>query len=165
MAKKNTMAITKDSQIFRRSLALVAQELCPIELFIEFNMAILEDRNPRLVRNKVTNTYSFEDAPKGSPGPSLEMKYQAMKFLKECGYGLPAQNHYIEAEIKSQVALSGSSVGNAVAQIPYELLLALRDAVGSTSTRTDVDIKALPERDEPVDAEFTEAEYTMEDED
>ncbi len=149
------MAITKDSQIFRRSLADVAQELCPPELFIQFHLAILEDRNPRLVRNKVTNTYSFEDSPRGSPTPSLEAKQISLKFLKEAAHGLPAQSHYIDAEIRSQVALSGTAVGNAVAQIPYELLLALRDAVGSTNTRTDVDIKALPE---PAEADYAMAE-------
>jgi hypothetical protein len=93
---------------FNRNLAILAREMVPAELLIEFHLAILQNHDPHIIEDKRTSSgwrVTWND--KGEMRPTLLEKTASINFLRQAGWGMPAQAHYVEADIRSHSGESG----------------------------------------------------------
>ena len=119
---------------FNRNLAVIARELVPPELLIEFHMAVLQGHNPHIIRDaRFTSGWHVTWEERGEMPPTLAEKTSSIKFLREAAYGMAAQSHYIEADVRSHASDSGVDT-RMLANNPgmaYELVQALRTAMAA----------------------------------
>lgn len=93
---------------FNRNLAILAREMVPAELLIEFHLAILQGHNPHFVKDaRCSSGWRVTWPERGELVPTLAEKTASVTFLRQAGYGMPAQAHYVEADIRSHAADSG----------------------------------------------------------
>lgn len=119
---------------FNRNLAVLAREMVPPELLIEYHLAILQNHNPHIVRdNRTLSGWRVEWPERGELQPTLAEKTASITFLRQAGWGMPAQAHFVEAEIRTH----SSNVGVDVAPLlgspgkVYQMLQALRGALAA----------------------------------
>lgn len=82
-----------------RGMSAAIHETCPVELFIEFQLAIMAGRNPILYRDE-NDVWHLDDDPNDKTPPSLTDKMNAVRFLSEYGFGKPVDNVKLTAEMK-----------------------------------------------------------------
>ncbi len=149
----------KTTRRFNQSLAAVAREMVPPELIIEFHLAVLQNHNPRLVRDdRLKCGWRVTWDEKGELQPSLGEKTASMKSLKEFGYGLPAQSHYLEADIRASRGDVG--VDSALLSGNPEIAFGLLQAVRSVLTRGDTAGSEQNAPDRILDASCEEVDST-----
>ena len=112
---------------FNRNLAICAREMVPPELLVEFAYAILEGVNPVLVRTKTS--WKWKPSDHGG-APSITDKQWAMTFLRQAGWGMPAQSLHLEADIRSQQLTLDASVDvRALAGLTHEARRGILDLI------------------------------------
>ncbi|MGN6108087.1 MAG: hypothetical protein ACTHU0_23470 [Kofleriaceae bacterium] len=87
-----------------KNLALAVREGVPAELMRDWHLMICEGKSP-LLRRRGTG-WSLEAEEQGMI-PTLDQRTRSMVWLAERGYGLPAQQIHLEAELRAQVAAIG----------------------------------------------------------
>lgn len=94
---------------FNRNLALLARQMVPPELLIEYHLAVLQDHNPFIVRDeRYKDGWKVEwDDRKTRELPTLADKTASIKFLREAGWGMPAQAHYVDMDVRASGRDSG----------------------------------------------------------
>lgn len=88
---------------FNRNLAILAREMVPAELLIEFHLAILQGHNPHFVKDaRCSSGWRVTWPERGELVPTLGEKSASVTFLRQAGWGMPAQAHYVEADVRSR---------------------------------------------------------------
>lgn len=113
---------------FNRNLAILARELVPPELLIEFHLAILQGHDPHIVKDGRTSSgwnVTWKDA---EVKPTLQEKTASISFLRQAGWGMPAQAHYIEADVRARQGDAGVDLSGLARQpaLAARLLEALK---------------------------------------
>lgn len=110
-----------DTRRFNRNLALLARELVPPELLIEFHLAILQGHNPIIKQDaRAKGGWVVWWDEKTEQVPNLEQKVRSVDFLRQAGWGLPAQAHYVDLDVKTAQAAPAIDI-TAVANSPRAL--------------------------------------------
>lgn len=104
----------ENENFFTTSIAYVLRESVDPQLFKDFWLMILADKNPAFEQDKKTGRWRVTESLNG-PTPTLQQKIDAAKRIEDRRDGLPPQTHTIEAMIKTQIR----------PELPGELLAAL----------------------------------------
>lgn len=152
---------------FNRNLAVLAREMVPPELLIEYHLAILQNHNPHIVRDgRTLSGWRVEWPERGELQPTLAEKTASITFLRQAGWGMPAQAHFVEAEIRTHSADAGVDLTPLLGSPGkvYQMLQALRGALASQEEAPEA--LALQDGQEDGDSEesgedVSEAEGTV----
>lgn len=99
-----------DTHRFNRSLAAYVRERLTPELYVEFQLAILQGHDAVLVPDeRCSGGYRVEHR-EGGPIPGLEMRDRAMTNLRQAAWGLPAQQVQIDAQVRQQALIAVAGV-------------------------------------------------------
>lgn len=126
---------------FNRNLAILAREMVPPELLIEYHLAVLQNQNPVLARDgRAAGGWLVRGDEKARELPTLADKAASIKFLREAGWGMPAQAHYVDMDVSRHAADSGVDLASIsgdpqkLHQIAQALRLALAGGAGGSQS-------------------------------
>lgn len=84
----------------KRQMAEVAQDRAPAPHLVEFHILVAAGKCPRLQIDEERTVIGVDIDEQGYE-PSLEQKLRSVDWLANRGYGLPAQKHTIDAELRA----------------------------------------------------------------
>lgn len=120
---------------FNSNLAVMVRERVPPELLIDFHLAVLQGKNPHIMSdNRHESGWKVTWSDKEHELPTLDQKVNSVNFIRQAGWGLPAQAVHIQQDVNS--AMSHVDVDfSALANHPIRLAQiagALRQALAAS---------------------------------
>ena len=117
---KRRQGPTAQRMKINRELAAVLRERCPGEMIAEYYLAVLEGKNPVLVKDAHRVTGWRIDHDEGREKPSLDQKMAAMKELVLRRDGQAPSHVHVQADLRAAVLSMGAGVDSqAFSALPH----------------------------------------------
>ncbi len=132
-------------------MAAYVREHMPPELVAEFLFAVIEGKDAVMVRDERCTSSGGRrvEHREGGPVPDMQTRLAAFTKLYHAGYGMPAQQVVIDAQVKQQTLVALAGVGpEQVDQLDVgaqsRMLAAIEAALQSRAGATDAEFRSLP---------------------
>lgn len=143
---------------FNSNLAIMVRERVPPELLLDFHLAILQGKNPHIMSDdRTTSGWKVTWSEREHDLPSLDQKVNSVNFIRQAGWGLPAQAHYVQQDVNSassQVDVDFGALANQPIRLA-QIARVLRQAL-EFGQRTVIDVPSVEEMSDNEESDDSE---------